>query len=121
MPPNRTSFDASVGTAGTTTVLRLSGDLTDAEVPTLRTLVDRAVAEAARVGARRLVVDVHDLGAMVPAGLRCLAFTQQHLPPTTEIAVDGASEALRDALDRSRLTQSVTVITATVSAPASTA
>ncbi|MDT0270320.1 STAS domain-containing protein [Streptomyces sp. DSM 44915] len=106
-------FDASVGAVGSSTVLRLSGDLTEADVPALRGLVDRAVAETADRAARRLVIDVHELGSMAPAGLRCLAFAQQHLPPTTEIAIDGASPSFHAALDRGRLTQSMTVITAT--------
>jgi anti-anti-sigma factor len=104
------TFHASVGAAGSTTVLRLAGRLTDADVPTLRALIGQAAAEAGR----RLVVDVHDLASLVPAALRCLAFTQQQLPPTTEVAVEGASPELRDALERSGLTRAMTVVTTAV-------
>jgi anti-anti-sigma factor len=103
-------FNASVGSSGTSTVLRLAGHLTDADVPTLRNLTDQAVGQAAR----RLVIDMYDLESMVPAALRCLAFVQQHFPPTTEVAIEGASPELRDALERSGLTQSMTVVTAAV-------
>ncbi|MDT0306626.1 STAS domain-containing protein [Streptomyces sp. DSM 44917] len=101
-------FDASVGLSGSSAVLHLSGRLTDADVRTLRGLVEQAVGRSPR----RLVVDLYDLEEMVPAALRCLAFAQQHLPATAEMVIEGASEHLRGALERSGLTQSMTVVTA---------
>lgn len=108
------TFTASLGSAGSSTVLHLAGRLTDADVRTLRTLVDQAVGSAPR----RLLVDANDLEALVPAGVRCLAFAQQHLAPGTEMVIAGASEDLRQALARAGLTESMTVVTATATAAA---
>ena len=88
-------FNASVGSSGSSTVLHLAGRLAEEDVRTLRTLVD----EAARQSPRRLVIDMYDLESMVPAALRCLAFAQQHLPTTTEVAIEGPSAELRDLVD----------------------
>ena len=101
-------FTSSLGTSGSTSVLHLAGDLTEADVWTLRRLIHAAVGQSPR----RVVVDVHDLTSMSPAALRCLAFAQQHFPPTTSLVVEGASADLRAALDRSGLTEAVTVVAA---------
>ncbi|TDC62579.1 STAS domain-containing protein [Streptomyces hainanensis] len=108
------SFTASLGSAGSSAVLHLAGRLTDADVRTLRTLVDQAVGTAPR----RLLVDAHDLESLAPAGVRCLAFAQQHLAPGTEMVIEGASPDLHEALARAGLTRSMTVVTTTTTASA---
>ncbi|MFJ8312060.1 MULTISPECIES: STAS domain-containing protein [unclassified Streptomyces] len=101
------SFDISLGNTGSTTVVRLSGDLADRDVAALRRVVD----EAAGWSPRRLVVDVHALASLVPAALRCLAFAQQHLPASSEIVVEGASPALQARLRLAGLDRSMTIVT----------
>ncbi|WP_405474980.1 STAS domain-containing protein [Streptomyces sp. NBC_00009] len=106
------SFNASFGIQGTTAVIRLAGQAEDRNVSELRGAIDAAVAQAPR----RLVIDVNDTTALAPAALRCLAFAQQQLPATTEIAVDGASAGLRSRLGLAGLDRSMTIIDAPVPA-----
>ncbi|MYR58663.1 STAS domain-containing protein [Streptomyces sp. SID625] len=100
------AFDISLGINGSTTVVRLEGELNDREVQSLRRVIDQAVAQ----GPRRLVVDVHALDALVPAGLRCLAFAQQHLPATSHIVIEGASPVLHDRFRLAGLDRSMTIV-----------
>ncbi|MEV7026054.1 STAS domain-containing protein [Kitasatospora sp. NPDC093558] len=100
------SFEAYLGFTGPTATVYLSGDLTDARVPTLRTLLDQAVQRPLN----RLVVRMYDLDSISASGVRCLAFAQQHLPAGVEIVLDGPSEDIRQVLHSSGFDQAVTVV-----------
>ncbi|MFJ8312049.1 MULTISPECIES: STAS domain-containing protein [unclassified Streptomyces] len=102
------SFHASLGFSGTSAIVRLAGDLTDAEVAEVRSLIDEAV----RVAPRHLVVDVVELTSLVPAALRCLAFAQQLLPSGAQMTVDGASQKVTERLRMAGLERSVRLIPA---------
>lgn len=105
------SFDASLGFTGSAASIHLAGDCADSHAQVLRSLVDQAVARAPR----RLVLRVHELSSLSPAGVRCLAFAQQNLPPGTDILIDGAGTEIRAALRLGGLDRALTFIEETVS------
>ncbi|MDN3258746.1 STAS domain-containing protein [Streptomyces sp. CSDS2] len=107
-----TAFDAYLGFAETTASIHLAGDLSEHDVPRLRSLID----QAARQPVRRLVLDAAELTSMDAGGARCLAFAQQQLPAGAEIVVDGAGAAVLEALRFNGLDRSVTVVAARVPA-----
>ncbi|ONK14127.1 STAS domain-containing protein [Streptomyces sp. MP131-18] len=101
------TFHATSGTSGGSAVITLSGDLTgEAAAAEFRGHVEQAVQGAPR----RLVLDVRRLPALTAAGLRCIAFAQQHLPPTAQIFVLGATPAFRETLRHGGLAGSVTLL-----------
>ncbi|GAA1144734.1 anti-anti-sigma factor [Kitasatospora gansuensis] len=104
------SFEAYLGFTGPTATVFLSGELTDARVPTLRTLLDQAVQRPLN----RLVIRMYELASISTAGVRCLAFTQQHLPQGVDIVLDGPSEAIQRVLRASGFDQAVTVVQETL-------
>jgi anti-anti-sigma factor len=97
-------FEAYIGFSSTTAALHLSGDMTERDVPQLRSLVDQAATRPVS----RLVLYVAQLSFLTGAGVRCLALAQQ-LMPDTEIIIDGASEPIREALRLAGLERSMTV------------
>jgi anti-anti-sigma factor len=105
------AFEAYLGFTGPVATVYLSGDLTEARVPTLRALLDQAVKQPLN----RLVVRMHDLDSITSGAVRCLAFAQQQLPPGADIALDGAGEHVRRVLRDSVFDQAVTIIHETVS------
>ncbi|MDJ0466586.1 STAS domain-containing protein [Streptomyces sp. H27-C3] len=107
-------YEASLGTAGTSTVVRLAGEVTDRDVEALRALLDQAAA----LTSRRLVIDMHDAHSLSAAAVRCLAFVQQHLPATAEVVIDGASPELRERLGLAGLDRSMVIVPAEVLATA---
>lgn len=102
------TFEAHLGTSESTATLHLAGDLTDADVPRLRALVDQAAGSPVQ----RLVIHLGQLRSMVGAGVRCLALAQQQVRPGTEVIVDGAGEEIRAALRLSGLERSLTLVSA---------
>lgn len=104
------SFDAFLGFSGPVASIHLSGDCDDRQAQVLRSLVDQAV----RQNPQRLVLRVQDLTSLSPAGVRCLAFAQQHLAPGVEILVDGARDQVRRALRLGGFDQAVTFIEETM-------
>jgi anti-anti-sigma factor len=100
------NFEAYLGFGGSTATIHLSGELTDRNVPVLRSIVDQAVQQPLS----RLVLRVQELESIAPGGVRCLAFAQQHLPPGVEILVDGAREEIHQALELGGFDQAVTFI-----------
>ncbi|CAL9674757.1 STAS domain-containing protein [Streptomyces sp. enrichment culture] len=99
-------FDASLGTAGSSTVVRVAGEVTDRDVEALRALLNQAVG----LTSRRLVVDIHDVVSLAPAAVRCLAFVQQHLPATAEVVIEGASADVLDRLHLAGLNRSMVIV-----------
>lgn len=100
------SFDASLGFAGPTATIRLTGNLDEHGASALAGLLERAGAREVR----RLRLEVDGLRSLGSAGARCVAFAQQQFPPGTEISLHGASPAVREALHEAGLTNSVTDI-----------
>jgi anti-anti-sigma factor len=100
------TYDASLGTAGSSTVVRVAGEVTGHDVEALRALLDQAVG----LTSRRLVVDIHDVISLAPAAVRCLAFVQQHLPPTAEVVLEGAPADLLERLRLAGLDRSMVII-----------
>ncbi|MEU0688401.1 STAS domain-containing protein [Streptomyces uncialis] len=99
-------YDASLGTAGTSAVVRLAGEVTGRDVEALRALLDRAVQQ----NPRRLVVDLHDVLSLAPAAVRCLAFVQQHLPPTSDVVIEGAPAEVERRLRLAGLDRSMVIV-----------
>lgn len=100
------AYNATLGTSGTSSVVHVVGDVRNDDVKALRALLDQAAAQAPR----RLVIDVHDVGFLAPAGVRCLVFVQQQLPPTAEIVIEGADPMLLARLQLAGLTRSMTIV-----------
>jgi anti-anti-sigma factor len=100
------SFDAFLGFSGPVASINLAGECDDTHAQVLRSLVDQAV----RRDPQRLVLRVRELRSLAPAGVRCLAFAQQHLAPGVEILVDGAGDEVRRALRLGGFDQAVTFI-----------
>jgi anti-anti-sigma factor len=100
------TFEAYLGTSQSTATLHLAGDLTDADIPRLRALVE----QAAEAPVRRLVIHLGQLRSMVGAGVRCLAMAQQQVRPGTQVIVDGVGEEIRETLRLSGLERSLTLV-----------
>ncbi|KUP98591.1 STAS domain-containing protein [Thermobifida cellulosilytica] len=100
------NFEAFLGFNDTTATLYLSGVLDDSALPVFRSLIDQAVQRPLR----RLVLRAHGLESITPGGVRCLAFAQQHTAPGVEIIIDGASEAVRDAVRLGGFARAVTFV-----------
>jgi len=98
------SFDASLGFAGPTATLRMTGTLDERGLPALHRLLEQAGAR----GVRQVRLEVAGLRSLGSAGARCLAFAHQQLPPGAEISLHGASPAVRESLHAAGLTTSVT-------------
>ncbi|WP_150254312.1 hypothetical protein [Nocardiopsis deserti] len=54
-----------------------------------------------------MVLQVRDLESIVPGGVRCLAFAQQHTAPDPETLVEGAREQVREAFRNGAFDQAV--------------
>ena len=108
-----TSFDASLGFADSTAVIRLAGRVDDRAVPVLHDLLEQAAARTVR----HVRLEATGLDLLGAAGARCLAFAQQHLPPGAEMSVAGASEAVRTALRAAGLSGTVTFVERSMSLP----
>lgn len=98
------SFDASLGFAGSTATIRLTGTLDERGASALAGLLAQAGARAVR----QVRLEVDGLQSLGSAGARCVAFAQQQFPPGTGISLYGASPAVREALHAAGLTDSVT-------------
>jgi anti-anti-sigma factor len=98
------SFDASLGFAGPTATIRLSGTVDERGASALRGLLDQAGSRSVR----HVRLEVDGLESLGSAGARCVAFAQQQLPPGTEISLHGASRTVREALRAAGLTNAVT-------------
>lgn len=101
-------YEASLGTAGSSAVVRLAGHITNRDIEGLRALLDQAAARTSR----RLVIDMHDVHALSAAAVRCLAFVQQHLPATAGVVIDGASPELLERLSLAGLDRSMVIVPA---------
>ncbi|MGM1063251.1 STAS domain-containing protein [Saccharothrix sp. Mg75] len=88
------SFEAYLGFTGRTGTVYLTGELDADTAPVFRSLVE----QAARRPLDRLVLDLTGLEVLSSAGVRCLAFAQQQLPPATSIIVVGARPAVVDVI-----------------------
>ncbi|KIF66968.1 hypothetical protein HY68_34740 [Streptomyces sp. AcH 505] len=98
------SFELSLGTAGSSTVVRMAGE--DHDVETVRSVLDRAVRQVTR----RLVIDVHDSDLLPSGAVRCLAVAGQQVPQSAEVVVEGASPALMSQLRLAGLDRSMTIV-----------
>ncbi|KPI01737.1 hypothetical protein OK006_7926 [Actinobacteria bacterium OK006] len=100
------TYHVTLGTAGTSTVVRLVGDGDGHDVEALRGVLDEAVRQVSR----RLVIDLHDAHSLPAAAVRCLAFAGQRVPPAAEVVVEGASPVLLSRLRLAGLDRSMTIV-----------
>ncbi|KAB8169649.1 STAS domain-containing protein [Streptomyces sp. 3MP-14] len=100
------SFEAYLGFTGDSAAVHLSGDLTEVDVPVLRSLIDQALGR----GARQLVLEADALRSIVAGGARCLAFAQQRLPEPGHIVVRGAREPVRRTLAQAGIEEALTLV-----------
>lgn len=98
------SFELSLGTAGSSTVVRMAGE--DHDVETVRSVLDQAVRQVTR----RLVIDVHDSDLLPSGAVRCLALAGQQVSHSAEVVVEGASPALMSQLRLAGLDRSMTIV-----------
>lgn len=78
----RASYDFSQDMA----MIRLSGELDEASVPLLRSLISRAAEETSG----RIVLEIHELNSISAAGVRCLVSAQQAMWLGADLVVVGA-------------------------------
>jgi anti-anti-sigma factor len=99
------SFEAYLGFNGRTGTVYLTGELDADTAPVFRSLVE----QAAQRPLDRLVLDLTGLTAMSSAGVRCLAFAQQQLPPSASIIVVGARPAVVEVIRLAGFDRAVTI------------
>jgi anti-anti-sigma factor len=87
-------FSAVVHADNGTATIRLSGELDAVSAPHF----NDAITEAASHDLERLVILVQNLAYMSSAGLRCLIFAQQKMPPHVPIVIVGARPEVAEAI-----------------------
>jgi anti-anti-sigma factor len=80
------TFNAKLHVSDEVATIRLAGELDAASAPRFNSII----AEAAGQQVRQLVLLADELRYMSSAGLRCLVFAQQKMPPGVQIVLTGA-------------------------------
>jgi anti-anti-sigma factor len=99
------TFTAALSVKGDTAVITLIGDLDDANAALFR---DK-VANAARQGISRLVLDMTQLDRLSAAGLRGLAFCREKMGGDVDIVFVSPNEDVRSAIEGVGFQLSVTI------------
>jgi anti-anti-sigma factor len=99
------AFNATLEIAGDIAKIALSGDLDASSALAFKTEVENA----AKAGAKSLVLMMQDLEYMASAGLRVLIFAKQKMGVNADIYVVGAQEMVMDTLEKTGFKQSVIV------------
>jgi anti-anti-sigma factor len=97
------SFHASLLVEDRVATIRLRGELDANSAPQFNDLI----IDAAKHPLSRLVLLAEELAYMSSAGLRCLVFAQQKLPPGTEIVLVGAQPDVAETITLTGFNKSI--------------